>query len=76
MTSYRNGYISIRTDNLVADKRYDVSFKITEIVSNPLNSSLSDIVIILPNGNQYSGLITTDNTLIFRNCLYSGTENQ
>ena len=42
-SSYKNGYFEVIVDNLELDKYYDVSFKITNVLSNPLNVSLEDI---------------------------------
>jgi len=69
--SYRNGYISIRVDTLMAGWSYDVSFKVTDIVSNPLNASLSDIYIICSGNNQSTNPTVKGDTLIFKNFLYT-----
>ena len=36
--SYQNGYFAVAFDNLTFYKRYNVSFKVTDITNNPLNA--------------------------------------
>ena len=74
---YSNGYFVIGLDALSFDKRYNVSFKITNIVSNPLNASLSDIRISNPYGNYYSDpVVTEDGKVSFNNYLYKKNMNE
>lgn len=65
--SYENGYISIRTDNLAYGVNYDVSCKITNIVNNPLNASLSDMTIIGESSSRMTASAVIDNVVIWRN---------
>ena len=68
--NYRNGYISIRTDNMIDGQHYDVSFKVTDIVSNPLNASLSDIMAIPARGSGKIPDQIKDNVVIFKDIQY------
>ena len=73
-TSYRNGFVIIRLDPIIKfNKTYDFSFKITNIVSNPLDATLSDIQVLCPNGATLTknDFETKGDTLIFRNALYT-----
>lgn len=47
-SSYRNGYVCFTLDGIEFDKTYMLSFDITDITSNPLNASLSDIIVYSP----------------------------
>ena len=77
-SSYRNGFVIIRLDPIIKfNKTYDFSFKITNIVSNPLDATLSEIQVLAPNG---ANLTKNDfeikgDTLIFRNALYTPHSN-
>lgn len=68
---FSNGYFNVVFDNLPLDKRYNVSFKVSNITSNPLNATLADWVIANPYGN-YIGVpvVTEDGHLIFTNANY------
>ena len=74
---YSNGYFVIGLDTLSFDKRYNVSFKITNVVSNPLNASLSDIRISNPHGNYITNpVVAEDGKIIFKNYWYrKNTDN-
>lgn len=54
---YSNGYFGIIDDNLLFGQKYKVSFKVTNITNNPLNSNLSDIRIVPPRGSAYETYI-------------------
>ena len=68
--NYRNGYLSIRTDNMVPGIRYDVSFRVTDIVSNPLNASLSDLQLLAGSGTGSMASEIVGDTVIWRNFAY------
>ena len=71
LNSYTNGYLNIGLDGLTFNKSYNVSFKIFNITSNPLNAMLSNISISNPNGNIFGAPIATeDGRLIFKNINY------
>lgn len=66
--NYRNGYFYIVLDGLTYDKQFNVSFKVLNIVSNPLNATLSDICIENPHGTRISNpIVTEDGRLIYKN---------
>jgi len=69
-SNYRNGYFSIRTDNMVDGQRYDISMKVTDITSNPLNASVSDWMIMPGQGSGSTPSEVIGNTLIVKNLLY------
>lgn len=66
--SYKNGYFCVGFDNLIFDKSYDFSFKITNVLSDPLNVGINSIKLNPPGGGQkpYSELVN-GNILIFKN---------
>lgn len=68
--NYRNGYLSIRTDNMVPGMRYDISFRVTDIVSNPLNASLSDLQLLAGSGTGSMASEIVGDTVIWRNFAY------
>ena len=73
---YQNGYFTINVPNLIFGQYYDVSFKITNIVNNPLNASLSQLTLINPGGNQYGpNKILNDSVLIFKNVFFKQRTN-
>jgi len=47
---YNNGFFVLMLDSLVFGQTYNVSFRITDILSNPLNVSPSIINIGTPSG--------------------------
>lgn len=57
---YSNGYFGIIDDNLLFGQKYKVSFKVTNITNNPLNSNLSDIRITSPKGSGYNAYVDGD----------------
>lgn len=66
--SYKNGYFCIGFDNLIFDKFYDFSFKITNIIANPLNVQLNDIRLNTPGGSQkVCSEVKNGNILIYKN---------
>lgn len=72
---YKNGYFCIGVDSLTFGERYDFSFKVTNITSNPLNASLSDIKIIMPYGNSVGPTNIIDDCLIFQNVQFKQLES-
>lgn len=69
-SNYRNGYFSIRTDNMVDGQYYDISFKVTNITSNPLDASLSDWMIMPGQGSGSVPSEVKDDVVIVKNQLY------
>ena len=69
-SNYRNGYFSIRTDNMVDRQHYDVSLKVTSITSNPLDASLSDWMIMPGQGTGSAPNEIKGDVLICKNILY------
>ena len=69
---YRNGYFIVLLEPycVIDNQRYDVSVKITNIVNNPLDASLSDIRLISSGGSEVGVGEVKDNTIIFKNILY------
>ena len=63
--SYRNGYLSVRANNLMHGVSYKISFTITDIISNPLDATLSDMMIVVPGGEQSTAPSVVGNTVIF-----------
>ena len=68
--NYRNGYLSIRSDNMVPGMRYDISFRVTDILSNPLNASLSDLQLLAGSGTGSMASEIVGDTVIWRNFTY------
>lgn len=67
---YRNGYFAAVLDNLKFEKTYTVSFKISNIINNPLEASLSDLSIGNPYGNRYYTSQIINNRVIFHNYIF------
>lgn len=67
---YQNGYVAVLVDNLIWEQKYNISFKIDSIVSNPLNVSLNSIRLIVPNGKIYVPTEIKDNRLFFKNVVW------
>ena len=67
---YNNGYFSFHNDNLSFNKYYDVSMKISNIISNPLNANLVDLVLYGPNSVMTVSEIVNNNTIVFKNIFY------
>ena len=74
-TSYKNGYVSIVLDDLQFDQYYDISFKVSDILSNPLEASISNIQIYSPEGISYSVNEIKNNVIIFRNIKFGQNSN-
>lgn len=67
--NYHNGYFVIIDDNMVFGQTYRLSFRVTDIISNPLNASLSDWRIISPKGNANNAYVIGDR--IYRTIEYA-----
>lgn len=67
ISSYKNGYMVIELDNLVFGVSYDISFKVTNITSNPLNATLQNLGLGVPNGTRRDPTEIRDNILIYKN---------
>lgn len=72
---YRNGYFVVVVDNMVFDSRYNISFRITNITSNPGNIALSDIKIANPWGSTFSPTKVVGDKVFFNNVLYRRSSN-
>ena len=72
--SYRNGYFIVAVEGLMFLKRYCISFKVTNITSNPLNASLSEMYIQNPNGGNFYVTSVIDDRVIINN--YTHTQNK
>ena len=70
---YRNGYVVFRTDNMVIGQYYDVSIKVTNITSNPLETALSELCLTSPSGGITTPTEIIGNVLIWKNMLYRDT---
>lgn len=68
--NYRNGYMIFRTDNMVIGQRYDVSFKVTNITSNPLETALSELSVTSPTGGITTATEVIGNVVIWKNLEY------
>ena len=75
ISNYRNGYMAVIIDNLIFEERYDFSFKVTDITSNSLNATLSDIKIQTPYGSLYGPAEVKDNIVIFKNIKWKQNTN-
>ena len=67
ITSYRHGYVVIILDGLLYGKKYNFSFKVSDIVSNPLNVTLDQMIESSPGSTHYDPIVTEDNHVIFKN---------
>lgn len=71
INSSKNGYFSVVLDNLPFEKAYNVSFKVTNIVSNPLNAQLEVITVYPPSGTGSKMVnVREDDRLFFKNLLF------
>ena len=70
--NYRNGYFAIIPSNLLFNKKYTISFKVTDIVNNPLNVSLGDLKVIRPNGSTGTLVSVSGDTVTFN---FENTQN-
>lgn len=73
--SYRNGYFSVDVIGLEFGKRYNISFKVTNIVSNPLDATLNNLRIATPNGSHYTANRIDGNRVFFDNVNYLMSES-
>lgn len=67
---YQNGYIAFYPDNLIFGQKYNISFKVSNIISNPLNTTINYFKIINPYGSQASPSKVEGDTLYFNNFTY------
>lgn len=67
---YGNGYFIAVLDNLKFEKTYTVSFKISNIINNPLEASLSDLSIGNPYGNRYYTSQIINDRVIFHDYIF------
>ena len=71
-SSYQNGYFVVMDDNLKFEERYDISFRVTNIINNPLNAALSDLTIYNPKGSSVgSTKIIDGDRITFKNAIYN-----
>ena len=63
--SYTNGFFTIIEDSMILGKHYNVSFRVTDITNNPLNASLSDIIIYPPYGRGGSPSVDGDRLIYY-----------
>ena len=73
LSSYKNGYVTVVLDNMVFDKQYDISFKVTSILNNPLEAELANLRLNDPSGNNYYSPveIVNSNIVIFKNVTFA-----
>lgn len=69
--TFQNGYVVVGVDNLIFEKRYNVSFKISNITNNLLNIELDTIQLIVPTGTSKGVSEIIGDTVIFKNVLFS-----
>ena len=69
-THYRNGYFIVAAGGMAFEKRYCISFKVTNITSNPLNTSLSEMAIQSPRGSNFYATSVVGDTVIVNNYLH------
>lgn len=69
--TFQNGYVVIGVDNLIFEKRYNVSFKVSNITNNLLNIGLDTIQLIVPTGTSKGVSEIIGDTVIFKNILFS-----
>ena len=51
MSSYRNGHVVVGIRGVKFGTRYRIGFRVTNIVSNPLNASLTDLTLFGPSSS-------------------------
>ena len=68
--TYQNGYFDIIDDNLTYNKRYNLSFRVTNITNNPLNVPLENLTVYYPSGSGIGTPIVQGDKLIYKNALY------
>ena len=70
--SYQNGYFIVLDNNLKFEERYDVSFRVTNITNNPLNATLSDLMLYNPKGTSVGNTKIIDGDRVtFKNAIYN-----
>ena len=74
--SYKNGYVCVVVNGLMLNRNYTVSFKVTDIASNPLNVNRSSIKVCGPTGGQHSVSEIIGDTIIFKNVSFNRNVNQ
>ena len=76
-SNFRNGYFSIRLFNecCIDYNYYDISFKVTDITSNPLDATFMDVTINSPGAGQQTPTEVKDNIIIFKNVIYIEATN-
>lgn len=72
---YQNGYLAVLVDNLIWGQKYNVSFKINNIINNPLNVDLKNIKLLNPYGTFYSSVVIDNNRVVFKNVLWKQYSN-
>lgn len=70
LNSYQNGYIIIGIDNLIFEKKYNISFKVSNIINNLLNINLNNINLLVPSGAVTPVTKIIDDILIFKNVIF------
>lgn len=70
LSSYRNGYIVIGINNLIFEQTYNISFKISNITNNLLDTTLDKIRLLNPYGSPYTVSEIVDDRVIFKNVLF------
>ena len=73
--AYQNGYLAVLVDNLVWGQKYNISFKIENIINNPLNAEIKDIKLLNPFGTFYSSVVIDDNHVVFKKVLWKQYSN-
>lgn len=68
---YNNGFFVVMLDSLSFSKTYNVSFRVTDILSNPLNVTLSNINIGRPDGSETSPTTVEGDRLIYKNISFN-----
>ena len=71
--SYRNGYFTVQIYNLEYGKRYNVSFKISDITNNPLN--VNSLYIYGPNGSGGAWGTMIGDRMVFKNVGFNQPSN-
>lgn len=66
LSSYYNGYCAIVVENLIFGHKYDVSFKVSDVVSDPLEAGVGNIRLQVPSGSSWNPIKSGD-YLIYRN---------
>jgi len=71
-SSYQNGYFIVMDDNLKFEEHYDISFRVTNIINNPLNATLTNLMLYNPKGTSVGGTKIIDGDRItFKNAIYN-----